>query len=156
MATSDIKGMDATVKMFCDFIDRFERQGPYKMNVIKIMLKRGHEGWFLPISADSIANEYYDMVREQCETHSLDGISKIFHEPYSQANIEHHLTSLPFEKLTTEPPKTGKSPFKVIDGKLVVKEEFCIPTREAYSMIQFAIDRKLEQYFEMKESKKER
>ncbi|WP_214827797.1 hypothetical protein [Exiguobacterium algae] len=156
MTTSDMTETNATVTVFCDFIESFERQGPYKMNVIKIMLKRGHEEWFQPISADSIANEYYDMVREQCETHSLTGVSKVFHEPFSQAKIENHLSSLPFEKLTTEPSKTGKSPFEVIDGKLVVKEEFCISTKEAHAMIQFAVEKKLEQYFEMKVSTTER
>ncbi|WP_214702510.1 MULTISPECIES: hypothetical protein [unclassified Exiguobacterium] len=151
MATSGIAETDTTVKLFCDFIESFERQGPYKMNVIKIMLKKGHEEWFQPISADSIANEYYDMVRDQCETHALDGISKVFHKPFSRAEVENHLSSLPFAKLTTESPRTGKSPFENSNGKLIVREEYCILTKQAHATIQLAVENKLEDYFEMKQ-----
>ncbi|WP_214775662.1 hypothetical protein [Exiguobacterium sp. s37] len=146
-----INSSEIAIQSFCNFIDGFARQGTYKMNVIQVMLNRGYEDWFHPLSADVIAKEYYDLVRKQSEEHSLKGIANIFQESFSQKEIERHLNSLPFKALTTESPRTGKSPFENANGKLIVREEYCIPTKQAHAAIQLAVENKLEDYFEMKQ-----
>jgi len=64
--------MEERLKQLIQYIDEFDRQGPYKMNVLKIMLERGPHDWHAPVSITELARPYYDLVSSQHRLFALN------------------------------------------------------------------------------------
>lgn len=143
--------MEDRLKRLILYIDEFDRQGPYKMNVLKIMLERGPHDWYAPISITELAKPYYDLVNKQLRSYNLRNISEDFTTNFSQAKIERHLRTLPLKFLSTTSTRLSNisPPFELIDDVLYVKEEYRIEGKAAHDRIIKAVEQKFEEYLEV-------
>ncbi|TCI73600.1 MULTISPECIES: hypothetical protein [unclassified Exiguobacterium] len=143
--------MEDRLKRFIQYIDEFDRQGPYKMNVLKIMLERGPHDWHTPISITELAKPYYDLVNEQLRSYTLKNISADFTTNFSQAKMERHLRTLPLKYLSTTSTRVSNisPPFELIDDMFYVKEEYRINGESAHNRIINAVEQKFEEYLEV-------
>lgn len=140
--------MEDRLKRFIQYIDEFDRQGPYKMNVLKIMLERGPHDWHTPISITELAKPYYDLVNEQLRSYTLKNISADFTTNFSQAKMERHLRTLPLKYLSTTSTRVSNisPPFELIDDIFYVREEYRIEGQAARDRIIKAVEQKFEEY----------
>ncbi|WP_214890207.1 hypothetical protein [Exiguobacterium sp. s142] len=143
--------MEDRLKQLIQYIDEFDRQGPYKMNVLKIMLERGYEDWHAPISITELARPYYDLVSKQHSTYLLKNISKDFTTPFSQAKVERHLRTLPLKCLSTTSTRISNisPPFELVDNMFYVREEYRIDGKAALDRIINVVEQKFEEYLEV-------
>ena len=143
--------MEDRLERLIQYIDEFDRQGPYKMNVLKIMLERGSQDWYAPISITELAKPYYDLVNEQLRSYTLKNISADFTTSFSQAKMERHLRTLPLKYLSTTSTRVSNisPPFELIDDMFYVREEYCIEGQAAHDRIIKAVEQKFEEYVEV-------
>ncbi|XCA82704.1 hypothetical protein ABKJ26_10760 [Exiguobacterium mexicanum] len=143
--------MEDRLKRLIQYIDEFDRQGPYKMNVLKIMLERGSQDWYAPISITELAKPYYDLVNEQLRSYTLKNISADFTTNFSQAKIERHLRTLPLNYLSSTSTRLSNisPPFELTDDMFYVKEEYRINGESAHNRIIDAVEQKFEEYLEV-------
>lgn len=143
--------MEERLKQLIQYIDEFDRQGPYKMNVLKIMLERGPHDWHAPVSITELARPYYDLVSSQHRFYALKNISEEFKAPFSEAKMKRHLKTLPLKYLSTTPTRVSNisPPFKLVDDIFCVKEEFRIESEFAHERIVRAVEQKFEEYLEV-------
>lgn len=143
--------MEDRLERFIQYIDEFDRQGPYKMNVLKIMLERGSQDWYAPISITELAKPYYDLVNEQLRSYTLKNISADFTTSFSQAKMERHLRTLPLKYLSTISTRVSNisPPFELIDDMFYVREEYRIEGQAAHDRIIKAVEQKFEEYLEV-------
>ncbi|MFN3367414.1 MAG: hypothetical protein ACK411_13575 [Exiguobacterium mexicanum] len=143
--------MEDRLKRLIQYIDEFDRQGPYKMNVLKIMLERGSQDWYAPISITELAKPYYDLVNEQLCSYTLKNISADFTTNFSQAKMERHLRTLPLKYLSTTSTRVSNisPPFELIDDMFYVREEYRIEGQAAHDRIIKAVEQKFEEYLEV-------
>ncbi|WP_214787832.1 hypothetical protein [Exiguobacterium sp. s21] len=143
--------MEDRLERLIQYIDEFDRQGPYKMNVLKIMLERGSQDWYAPISITELAKPYYDLVNEQLRSYTLKNISADFTTSFSQAKMERHLRTLPLKYLSTTSTRVSNisPPFELIDDMFYVREEYCIEGQATHDRIIEAVEQKFEEYLEV-------
>ncbi|KGI84824.1 hypothetical protein JY98_00810 [Exiguobacterium mexicanum] len=143
--------MEDRLKRLIQYIDEFDRQGPYKMDVLKIMLERGSQDWYAPISITELAKPYYDLVNEQLRSYTLKNISADFTTNFSQAKMERHLRTLPLKYLSTTSTRVSNisPPFELIDDMFYVREEYRIEGQAAHDRIIKAVEQKFEEYLEV-------
>lgn len=100
LSTEELTTYDRFSQWFQE-VERTSMTKSYKMVLLYLMLQRGDEGWFLPITPQEIASDFYQFMREKPYRMKLDwsdmkGLR--FQASYEEAAISQLLAEMPMTK----------------------------------------------------------
>lgn len=130
-------------------VENTRMQSSYKMVVLSIMLQRGADKWFLPITSKEVAKPFYDYLVAEPYRLKKGKNSKILYKSFDQKRIEKLLLDMPFSYI-------AKGPFKLDGDTLKLDSSDVYKNPILYKWLKDLVEIRLYDYFKRDIESKEK
>ncbi|WP_215190316.1 DEAD/DEAH box helicase family protein [Exiguobacterium sp. s6] len=128
-------------------VENTRMQSSYKMVVLNIMLQRGIDEWFLPITSKEVAKPFYEYLVAEPYRLKTSKNSKVLYKSFNQKRIEKLLLDMPFTYI-------AKGPFRLEGDTLTIDSSDVYKNPILYKWLKDLVEVRLYDYYTKNNSAK--